>query len=80
MARGLAAKAAAEEFLEHATAESQHADQIAERIVQLGGEPDFDPNTSPPAATRSTASARRRRRRSRRTWWPSASRSTAIAR
>ena len=45
MARGLAAKAAAEEFLEHATAESQHADQIAERIVQLVGEPDFDPNT-----------------------------------
>ncbi|MEO7743480.1 MAG: ferritin-like domain-containing protein [Usitatibacter sp.] len=45
MARGLASKAAADEFLEHATAESKHADQIAERIVQLGGEPDFDPNT-----------------------------------
>jgi bacterioferritin len=45
MARGIHSKAAAEEFLEHATAESQHADQIAERIVQLGGEPDFDPNT-----------------------------------
>ena len=45
MARGLAGQAAAAEFLEHATAESQHADQIAERIVQLGGEPDFDPDT-----------------------------------
>ncbi|HYC35669.1 MAG TPA: ferritin-like domain-containing protein [Usitatibacter sp.] len=44
MARGLASKAAADEFLEHATEEMQHADQIAERIVQLGGEPQFDPN------------------------------------
>jgi bacterioferritin len=44
MARGLAGKAAADEFLEHATQELQHADQIAERIVQLGGEPVFDPN------------------------------------
>jgi bacterioferritin len=31
------------EFLEHATAEQQHADQIAERITQLGGEPDLNP-------------------------------------
>jgi bacterioferritin len=44
MARGLAGKAAADEFLEHANDELQHADQIAERIVQLGGEPQFDPN------------------------------------
>ena len=44
MARGLAGKAAADEFLEHANDELQHADQIAERIVQLGGEPLFDPN------------------------------------
>jgi len=44
MARGFASKAAADEFLEHATEELQHADQIAERIVQLGGEPQFDPN------------------------------------
>ena len=44
MARGFASKAAADEFLEHATEELQHADQIAERIVQLGGEPHFDPN------------------------------------
>jgi bacterioferritin len=44
MARGFSSKAAADEFLEHADEELQHADQIAERIVQLGGEPQFDPN------------------------------------
>jgi bacterioferritin len=44
MARGLSSKAAADEFLEHATEELQHADQIAERIVQLGGEPNFAPS------------------------------------
>lgn len=43
MARGLAGKAAADEFLEHANDELGHADQIAGRIVQLGGEPLFDP-------------------------------------
>lgn len=31
------------EFLEHALEEQGHADQIAERIVQLNGEPDFNP-------------------------------------
>ncbi|MCW5658029.1 MAG: ferritin-like domain-containing protein [Burkholderiaceae bacterium] len=35
----------AEEFLVHANEELAHADQIAERIVQLGGEPDFQPAT-----------------------------------
>ena len=45
MARGLKAKVAAAEFLEHANMELQHADQLAERIVQLGGEPDFNPAT-----------------------------------
>ncbi len=35
----------AEEFLVHANEELQHADQIAERIVQLGGDPDFKPDT-----------------------------------
>ena len=44
MARGINSRAAADEFLEHANAELGHADQIAERIVQLGGEPDFDPS------------------------------------
>lgn len=44
-ARGSAGRQAASEFLEHANEEQQHADRIAERIVQLGGEPDFDPRT-----------------------------------
>jgi bacterioferritin len=34
-----------EEFLEHAKEEEAHADMIAERIVQLNGEPDFNPAT-----------------------------------
>ncbi|GGE70333.1 MAG TPA: ferritin-like domain-containing protein [Paenalcaligenes hominis] len=33
------------EFLEHAQQEQAHADRIAERIVQLNGEPDLDPAT-----------------------------------
>lgn len=33
------------EFLEHAEEEQAHADRIAERIVQLNGEPDFNPTT-----------------------------------
>ena len=44
-ARGLASPRVAEEFLEHANEESAHGDLLAERIVQLGGEPDFSPNT-----------------------------------
>ena len=43
MATGLKAQAAADEFLEHATEEQQHADMLAKRITQLGGEPDFSP-------------------------------------
>ncbi|WP_430317381.1 ferritin-like domain-containing protein [Pseudomonas nitroreducens] len=43
MATGLKASVAAAEFLEHATQELQHADLLAERIMQLGGEPDFNP-------------------------------------
>jgi bacterioferritin len=45
MARGLDATRSAEEFLLHADEELAHADLIAERIVQLGGEPDFAPGT-----------------------------------
>ena len=45
MASGLKASVAAAEFLEHAEQEAQHADKLAERIVQLGGEPDLDPAT-----------------------------------
>ncbi|MBC8058264.1 MAG: ferritin-like domain-containing protein, partial [Rhizobiales bacterium] len=44
-AKGLASPKIAEEFLVHAQEESVHADMIAERIVQLGGEPDFSPST-----------------------------------
>ena len=43
MAKGLSSQGVAQEFLEHAQEEEQHADMIAERIVQLGGEPDFSP-------------------------------------
>ncbi len=44
MAKGLTSAGVAEEFLEHANEEQAHADQFAERIVQLGGEPDFNPD------------------------------------
>jgi bacterioferritin len=44
MASGLHSEPAAAEFLEHATQEQAHADQLAARIVQLGGEPDFSPD------------------------------------
>ena len=43
MASGINAQPVAQEFLQHANEEQQHADQIAARIVQLGGEPDFSP-------------------------------------
>ncbi len=44
-AHGLSSPAIASEFMVHANEESGHADQIARRIVQLGGEPDFAPDT-----------------------------------
>jgi bacterioferritin len=43
MAAGIHAQAVREEFLEHSNEEQQHADQIAERITQLDGEPNFSP-------------------------------------
>ena len=43
MATGIHAESVAAEFLQHATDEQAHADQIAQRIVQLGGEPNFSP-------------------------------------
>ena len=43
MASGLNATSVAAEFLQHANEEQAHADQIAARIVQLGGEPNFSP-------------------------------------
>jgi len=43
MASGLNAQSVAQEFLQHANEEQTHADQIARRIVQIEGEPDFSP-------------------------------------
>ena len=43
MANGINAQPVAQEFLQHATEEQAHADLIAQRIVQLGGEPNFSP-------------------------------------
>ena len=43
MATGIHAEGVAAEFLEHANDEQAHADQIAQRIVQLQGEPNFNP-------------------------------------
>ena len=45
MARGIHAKGVADEFLVHSNEEQLHADQLAARIVQLGGEPDFSPDS-----------------------------------
>jgi bacterioferritin len=52
MAKGIHAEGVAAEFLEHAADEQTHADQIAARITQLGGAPDFSPDG---LATRSHA-------------------------
>ena len=43
MASGIHAQAVAAEFLEHANEEQSHADQIAARIIQLNGQPNFNP-------------------------------------
>ncbi|MDR5854138.1 ferritin-like domain-containing protein [Caballeronia sp. LZ062] len=45
MAKGIHSEAVAKEFAEHATEEQEHADMLAERIVQLGGSPDFAPDS-----------------------------------
>lgn len=45
MASGMLADSVKAEFLEHAQQEQEHANKIAERIVQLGGEPDLNPDT-----------------------------------
>lgn len=44
MAAGLSAKSVAQEFMDHSVEEQAHADEIANRIVQLRGEPDFSPD------------------------------------
>jgi bacterioferritin len=43
VAQGIHAESVAAEFREHAAEEQDHADRVAARIVQLGGEPDMDP-------------------------------------
>ena len=43
MAQGIESKGAAAEFLEHADEEQAHADELAQRITQLNGEPDLNP-------------------------------------
>lgn len=44
MAQGLNSESVKSEFLAHAQEEQAHADALAERIVQLGGEPNFSPD------------------------------------
>jgi len=44
-ATGMNSEPVAAEFLEHAQEEQDHADRIAERMGQLGGTPDFNPDT-----------------------------------
>jgi len=44
-AKGLTSLSIAQEFLAHAREEEMHADKFAERITQLGGEPDFSPDS-----------------------------------
>src|ERR1051325_11558231 len=55
-AKGIHAESVAAEFLEHAQEEQQHADQLAERITQLGGEPDFSPDGLDRKSTRLNSS------------------------
>src|ERR1700760_4023636 len=43
MASGIHSQSVKQEFLEHANEEQQHADQLAERIKQLGGKPEMNP-------------------------------------
>ena len=52
MAKGIHAKPVADEFLEHAQEEEGHADQVAKRITELGGKPNYNPEG---LATRSHA-------------------------
>jgi bacterioferritin len=45
VAQGIHAESIAAEFKEHAADEQEHADRVASRIVQLGGQPDMNPST-----------------------------------
>jgi bacterioferritin len=44
MAKGIHSEAVAAEFLQHAQEEEQHADQVADRIAELGGNPNYSPS------------------------------------
>ena len=44
MAQGMSSESVKKEFIQHANEEQGHADQLAERIVQLGGEPNLSPD------------------------------------
>jgi bacterioferritin len=44
MAQGMSSESVKNEFIQHANEEQGHADQLAERIVQLGGEPNLSPD------------------------------------
>jgi bacterioferritin len=44
MAQGMSSESVKKEFFQHAIEEQEHADQLAERIVQLGGEPNLSPD------------------------------------
>ncbi len=79
MASGMLADAVKGEFLEHAQQEQEHAAMIAERIVQLGGEPDLNPDTLTARPMPNTRKARTCATWSRKTLSPSASPSTATA-
>src|SRR6478672_11991248 len=43
MASGIHSQAVADEFLEHSKEEQEHADRLAQRIIQLNGKPNFSP-------------------------------------
>jgi bacterioferritin len=45
VAAGIASEGVKKEFAQHAMEEQEHAMAVAERINQLGGEPDFNPDT-----------------------------------
>ncbi len=44
MAKGINSESVKAEFLAHATEEMTHADRLAKRICELGGEPNFSPD------------------------------------
>jgi bacterioferritin len=44
MAKGINSDSVRSEFLAHASEEMIHADRLAKRIVELGGEPNFSPD------------------------------------